>query len=156
MPRGETTLSHEDRRPTAQSSSAGAIYQAGFANQFATEAVAGALPVGQNSPQKPPLGLVSELVSGTAFAAPRASNRRSYLFRARPSVHNAPWVEISLPGFLTPPLDFGHYPGPLRWSSMRDETVEVPLLGLAQGDGDDRRGVEGDHRGRPNSSYISR
>lgn len=121
-------MSHEDRRLLAEHTSAGISYQAGFANQFATEAVAGALPAVQNSPQQPPLGLVSELVSGTAFAAPRASNRRSYLFRVRPSTHNAAWEEVSLPRFLTPPLDFGHYPGPLRWSPMRDDAVSGDFL----------------------------
>lgn len=46
-------------------------YQTGFGNEFATEAVEGALPVGQNSPQKAPLGLYAEQFSGTAFTAPR-------------------------------------------------------------------------------------
>jgi homogentisate 1,2-dioxygenase len=32
-------------------------YQTGFGNEFATEAVRGALPEGQNAPQKHPLGL---------------------------------------------------------------------------------------------------
>ena len=40
-------------------------YQAGFGNQFLSEAVAGALPVGRNSPQRPPLGLYAEQISGT-------------------------------------------------------------------------------------------
>ncbi len=31
-------------------------YQTGFGNEFATEAVAGALPVGRNSPQRAPRG----------------------------------------------------------------------------------------------------
>ena len=46
-------------------------YQAGFGNQFASEAVEGALPVGRNSPQKVAHGLYAELFSGTAFTAPR-------------------------------------------------------------------------------------
>ena len=46
-------------------------YLSGFGNEFATEAVAGALPEGQNSPQRPPLGLYAESISGTAFTAPR-------------------------------------------------------------------------------------
>jgi len=45
-------------------------YQSGFGNQFASEAVAGALPVGRNSPQKAPHGLYAELLSGSAFTAP--------------------------------------------------------------------------------------
>ncbi len=38
-------------------------YQTGFGNEFATEAVYGALLVGQNSPQKAPLGLNAEQFS---------------------------------------------------------------------------------------------
>ena len=42
-------------------------YQRGFGNTFMTEAVRGALPDGQNSPQRPPRGLYPEVLSGTAF-----------------------------------------------------------------------------------------
>ena len=49
-------------------------YQSGFRNEHASEAVPGALPVGQNSPQRAPHGLYAELISGTAFTAPRAEN----------------------------------------------------------------------------------
>ena len=52
-------------------------YQSGFGNEFATEAVAGALPVGQNSPQQVPFGLYAEQLSGTAFTAPRARGMTS-------------------------------------------------------------------------------
>jgi len=64
----------------------------GFGNEHATEARAGALPVGQNSPQRAPLGLYAEQLSGTAFTVPRAKARRSWLYRARPSVVHAPFV----------------------------------------------------------------
>ena len=60
-------------------------YMTGFANHFATEAIPGALPVGRNSPQKPAFGLYAEQLSGTAFTAPRHENRRSWLYRLRPS-----------------------------------------------------------------------
>src|SRR6204780_3804177 len=66
-------------------------YQSGFANEFATEAVAGALPKGQNAPQKSTLGLYTEQFSGTPFTAPRATNRRSWLYRIRPSVAHRPF-----------------------------------------------------------------
>lgn len=39
------------------STSAPLHYQSGFGNEFATEALPGALPVGRNSPQKAPYGL---------------------------------------------------------------------------------------------------
>ena len=51
-------------------------YQSGFANEFATEALPGALPVGRNSPQRAAYGLYAEQLSGTAFTAPRGHNRR--------------------------------------------------------------------------------
>lgn len=59
-------------------------YQSGWGNEFATEALAGALPVGRNSPQRCPYGLYAEQLSGTAFTAPRASNRRTWFYRIRP------------------------------------------------------------------------
>jgi homogentisate 1,2-dioxygenase len=63
-------------------------YQSGFGNEFATEALPGVLPVGRNSPQKVAYGLYAEQLSGTAFTAPRAANRRSWLYRIRPgAVH---------------------------------------------------------------------
>src|ERR1700761_7186944 len=68
-------------------------YQSGFGNEFATEAVAGALPQGQNAPQKAPLGLYTEQLSGTAFTAPRAVNRRTWTYRIRPSVTHKPFTE---------------------------------------------------------------
>ena len=60
-------------------------YQSGFGNEFASEAVAGALPIGQNSPQRVAHGLYAEQLSGTAFTAPRHLNRRSWLYRIRPA-----------------------------------------------------------------------
>ena len=63
----------------------------GFGNHVSTEAVAGALPVGQNSPQRPPFGLYAEQLSGTAFTSPRAENRRSWLYRLRPTASHAPF-----------------------------------------------------------------
>jgi homogentisate 1,2-dioxygenase len=60
-------------------------YQSGFGNEFSSESLPGALPVGQNSPQRPPYGLYAELISGTAFTSPRSCNRRAWMYRIRPS-----------------------------------------------------------------------
>src|SRR5947209_18379336 len=70
-------------------------YQSGFGNEFATEALAGALPVGRNSPQRAPYGLYAEQLSGTSFTAPRADNRRSWLYRIRPSAMHRPFERIA-------------------------------------------------------------
>jgi homogentisate 1,2-dioxygenase len=63
-------------------------YWSGFGGHFATEAVPGALPEGRNSPQRPAFGLYAEQLSGTAFTAPRHENRRSWLYRMRPSAEH--------------------------------------------------------------------
>src|ERR1700689_5648194 len=68
-------------------------YQSGSGNEFATEAHPGALPQGQNAPQHAPLGLYTEQISGTAFTAPRALNRRTWSYRIRPSVMHEPFGE---------------------------------------------------------------
>ncbi|MHB0972477.1 MAG: homogentisate 1,2-dioxygenase [Thermoanaerobaculia bacterium] len=69
-------------------------YLSGFGNDFATEAVAGALPVGQNAPQRAPLGLYAEQLSGTPFTAPRVANRRSWLYRIRPAAMHEPFARF--------------------------------------------------------------
>jgi homogentisate 1,2-dioxygenase len=66
-------------------------YQTGVGNHLATEALPGALPVGRNSPQVCPYGLYAEQLSGTAFTAPRADNRRSWLYRIRPAAAQQPF-----------------------------------------------------------------
>ena len=64
-------------------------YMPGFGNDFETEALPGALPVGQNSPQRTAYGLYAEQLSGSPFTAPRGTNERSWLYRIRPSVQHA-------------------------------------------------------------------
>lgn len=69
-------------------------YQSGFGNEFATEALPGALPIGQNSPQRVAYGLYAEQISGTAFTAPRAQNRRTWTYRIRPGAMHSPFVRM--------------------------------------------------------------
>ena len=61
-------------------------YISGFGNTISSEALKGALPLGQNNPQRCPYGLYAEQLSGTAFTVPRDHNKRSWLYRIRPSV----------------------------------------------------------------------
>ena len=93
-------------------------YQSGFGNEFATEALAGALPVGRNSPQRAPYGLYAEQLSGTAFTAPRADNRRSWLYRIRPSAMHEPF-ERSGDGRIVGRFDDDETtPNQLRWNPL--------------------------------------
>jgi homogentisate 1,2-dioxygenase len=88
----------------------------GFGGYFESEAVPGALPQGRNSPQRAPLGLFAELISGSAFTAPRADNRRTWMYRRQPSVvvgGYAPyaqplWTSGAASGVVVPP-------NPMRW-----------------------------------------
>ena len=95
-------------------------YQSGFGNEFATEALPGALPVGQNSPQRAPYGLYAEQLSGTAFTAPRHVNRRAWLYRIRPAaMHHAFQLveqsQLRSGPFTGPFSDAMTPPDQLRW-----------------------------------------
>jgi homogentisate 1,2-dioxygenase len=119
--------------------SLGTGYQSGFGNEFATEALAGALPEGRNSPQRCPFGLYAEQLSGTAFTAPRGTNRRSWLYRIRPSVQHEPFKRID-EGRLT--SDFNQVetpPNQLRWNPLpipSEPTDFVQGLVTMAGNGD--------------------
>lgn len=67
-------------------------YLVGFGNHVETEALKGAVPQGQNSPQKCKFNLIAEQFSGTAFTLPRAANQKSWLYKIRPSAAHNPFV----------------------------------------------------------------
>ncbi|VWX59862.1 Homogentisate 1,2-dioxygenase [Burkholderiales bacterium 8X] len=91
-------------------------YQSGFGNEYATEAIAGALPQGRNSPQRAPLDLYPELISGTAFTAPRHENRRSWLYRRQPSVVSGRYEAYAQSTWTTGgDRDIALMPEPMRW-----------------------------------------
>jgi homogentisate 1,2-dioxygenase len=93
-------------------------YQSGFGNSFATEAIAGTLPVGRNSPQRVAHGLYAEQLSGTAFTAPRSENRRSWLYRIRPAAMHGTFAPFVQDRFHN---DFGNgpvTPDQLRWDPL--------------------------------------
>ena len=93
-------------------------YNSGFGNEFATEAVAGALPVGQNSPQKAPFGLYAEQFSGTAFTAPRKENKRTWTYRIRPSVTHKPFARVDNRRIVSKFDDIETTPNQLRWNPL--------------------------------------
>jgi homogentisate 1,2-dioxygenase len=104
-------------------------YQTGFGNHFATEARPGALPKGRNSPQKPPLGLYAEQISGTAFTAPRAENRRTWTYRLRPSVVHRPYSRVDNGLVRTAPFtDLDATPSQLRWSPFPIPTTATDFV----------------------------
>jgi len=96
-------------------------YMPGFGNDFETEALPGALPVGQNSPQRCAYGLYAEQLSGSPFTAPRGKNERSWLYRIRPSVrHTGRFKSVSVPSWKTAPAPHeAERPiGQLRWGPV--------------------------------------
>ena len=99
-------------------------YQSGFGNEFATEVVAGTLPVGRNSPQRVAHGLYAEQLSGTAFTAPRSHNRRSWLYRMRPAAVHGPFQPFSQPRLHN---DFDA--GPVNPDQMRWDPLPMPAEG---------------------------
>jgi homogentisate 1,2-dioxygenase len=117
---------------------AAARYQCGFGNHFATEALAGALPVGRNSPQRCAYGLYAEQFSGTAFTAPRHSNRRSWLYRIRPAAVHGEFVPRAA-RWVTNRFDaLAPSPNQLRWDPLplpRQATDFVDGLRTIAGNG---------------------
>ena len=120
---------------------AGFHYLSGFGNEFATEACPGALPQGQNSPQKSPLGLYTEQISGSAFTAPRAMNRRTWSYRIRPSVMHQPYAEFPQSTLLRsgPFREAPMPPNQMRWNPLpipEEKTDFVAGLVTLGGSGD--------------------
>jgi homogentisate 1,2-dioxygenase len=115
-------------------------YNSGFGSELATEALPGALPVGQNSPQRVPYGLYTEQMSGTPFTAPRTSNRRSWLYRIRPSVVHKPYRQIDRGLVRGTPFDEATTsPNQLRWSPFtlpKEQKDFVDSLFTLAGNGD--------------------
>ena len=103
-------------------------YQTGFGNEFASEAIAGALPVGRNSPQQVAHGLYAEQLTGSAFTAPRHANRRSWLYRIRPAAMHGKFELMQQSAFHN---DFGSGPATpekLRWNPLPAPPAGVDFL----------------------------
>jgi homogentisate 1,2-dioxygenase len=136
-------------------------YLSGFANEHATEALPGTLPEGQNAPQRPPRGLYTEQISGTPFTAPRAENRRTWLYRIRPSAMHPPFRRIDNSLIRGAPFEeVAPSPNRLRWNPLPfpDEPTDF-LDGLVtmggNGDVSSRLGV-GIHMYRATEPMQSR
>jgi homogentisate 1,2-dioxygenase len=114
-------------------SSGRVTYQSGFGNTFSTEALEGALPVGRNSPQLAPKGLYAEVLSGTAFTAPRAENHSTWLYKLRPSAMHGPYKRIKEGLLRSGPFDEVETPpNRLRWDPLPLPTKPTDFLqGLA-------------------------
>jgi homogentisate 1,2-dioxygenase len=115
-------------------------YLSGFGNEHVSEAVPGALPVGRNAPQRAPLGLYAEQLSGTAFTEPRHHNRRSWLYRIRPSAAHPPFHRIDNGRLRSAPFhETEPDPNRLRWDPLpvpAEPTDFVAGLATVGGNGD--------------------
>ncbi|XEG73905.1 homogentisate 1,2-dioxygenase [Pseudomonas sp. abacavir_1] len=115
------------------SSAESLTYLSGFNNQFSSEALPGALPHGQNSPQQVPFGLYAEQLSGTAFTVPRSEARRTWLYRIKPSASHPRFERLArqIPGREPGQVN----PNRLRWNpqDIPDEPTDFldGLLTLA-------------------------
>src|ERR1700682_5419988 len=111
-------------------------YQTGFCNDFATEALPGALPQVRNSPQRCPYGLYAEQFSGTGFTVPRHSNRRSWLYRIRPAAVHGAYRRVGAHSLVSI-FDIGlASPNQLRWSPLpfpAEPVLFVDGLGTSRG-----------------------
>lgn len=94
-------------------------YLSGFGNEHETEALPGALPIGQFNPQKCPYNLYAEQFSSTAFTAPRHSNRRTWTYRLRPSIAMGDFVPVDKGLIRTAPITEAVCPpNVMRWDAL--------------------------------------
>ena len=107
--------------PTKTDTEKAPVYQSGFGNEFASEALPGALPLHRNSPQRVPYGLYTEQLSGTPFMMSRDANRRSWLYRIRPSVMHRPFRLEQNSRILT-----NTYASPASTNQMRWDPIALP------------------------------
>ena len=104
-------------------------YLSGFGNAHASEALAGALPVDQNSPQHVPGGLYTEQLSGTAFTVPRRENLRSWLYRLRPSAAHPAFHALAAGSLRSGPFtEVPPSPNRLRWDPLPEPLVPTTFL----------------------------
>jgi homogentisate 1,2-dioxygenase len=104
-------------------------YMSGFNNEFSTEAIHGALPVGQNNPQLAPMGLYAEQLSGTAFTAPRGENKRTWFYRIVPSVGHSDYQPFAQQYFATAPYHI--VPAPpdqFRWDALEFPSTKTDFF----------------------------
>ena len=114
-------MSKSSTKPTPDNFS----YMSGFGNDFETESLPGALPQGQNSPQKCAYGLYAEQLSGSPFTAPRGTNERSWLYRIRPSVrHTNRFTSLELPLWRSAPAN---HDAVLSLQQMRWAPTSLPI-----------------------------
>jgi homogentisate 1,2-dioxygenase len=122
-------------------------YQSGYGNQFVSEAVEGALPQGRNSPQKVNRGLYAELLSGSAFTAPRVDNRRTWMYRRQPSVVTGGFVPYAQPYLKTGAKEgVAAPPNPMRWHPVAIPAAPTDFVDglrsiVVNGDADAQSGV---------------
>lgn len=97
-----------------------------------SKAIAGALPVGANSPQKPPFGLYAEKLSGTAFTAPRNENLQTWLYRILPSAAHSSFepYQASASGSSNFGAQLHSIPNQLRWDPFDLSNDDDWILGL--------------------------
>ncbi len=113
----------------------------GFGNEFATEAVARALPQGRNSPQRCPFGLYAEQFSGTTFTAPRSANRRSWLYRIRPALTHQAFERFEHALLDNSDSETSATPNQLRWDPLGMPTAPTDFIeGLVPMAGNGSRG----------------
>jgi len=122
-------------------------YMTGFGGHFETEAVEGALPKGRNSPQRAAFGLYTEQLSWSSFTSPRHENRRSWLYRMRPTADHRPFVRYEGAALFAPgTVDEALAPNRLRWDPPLDlpantDFVDGMVTMLANRDPADLEGV---------------
>ena len=101
-------------------------YLHGFGNYHESEALPGALPIRQNSPQVTPYNLYAEQINGNSFTTPRASILKSWQYRLRPSVLHS--GENQICSDLLQSRSIKTPPTQIRWCPLAYKTGSYDIL----------------------------
>jgi homogentisate 1,2-dioxygenase len=126
-------------------------YQHGWGNRHQSEVIPGTLPVAQNNPHEVRFGLYTEGITYSAFAAPRAHNFSTYMYRCRPAAAHS----TVLPSHWlarTNRYQMATYQSKLNQTSRTASSPSIPKLRRSQ---NKQNGVHSHYRKRTRRS-ISR
>lgn len=99
-------------------------YTYGYGNELFSEAVAGALPLLGNTPQRCNFGLYAEQLSGTSFTTPRVHNKKVWMYKIRPSAAHAPMVPYTKNHLFV--NDFSGENGQINPNQLRFKPFPLP------------------------------
>lgn len=130
----------------------------GFGNILSSEAIPGALPLSQNAPKIPQMGLYAEQINGSAFTRSRHQNLYTWVYRLLPSVSHTASFQLSTSQIIRP-LHPNLPPNPMRWNPLQSKHQPMAFIDglhhIASSGADKKFFLFSFNRNNPNTFYAN-